>query len=306
MSFMAKDGPARIRKLINRMKWEMEKGRVALDYYARRYARAGRTGDAPPEFTIGIVTYLVRFDMFKTVLKRVRKAFPETPIVVVVNGYYDPERQRRYLDRMESFLSGLDGVSMVAHEAPQALCKLWNQLIIASGTEKILILNDDIDVAPHFEAAFRASGILDKEMAIINSSWSHFLIAKRTIEKVGWFDERLFGVGGEDWDYEARLAFAGVELEDVAMKGTLNLSIYTTEFSYGENVERVEKKYTLSSARFLSEKWHVCNPQDPQARYVRIWNDYVCLHDGFDTPVFYDFEVLKRKGESARNPGPNA
>ena len=284
------------------MKWEIEKGQVAFDYYTRKHAGAIRSASDTPEFTIGITTYIVRFAMFKTVLKRVRKAFPRTPIIVAVNGYYKPDRQKQYLAELQAYLEGFINIHLVAHEEPQGLCKLWNELILASPTEKILILNDDIDVASHFGALFHHSGILNKDMAIINHSWSHFLISKRTISTVGWFDERLFGIGGEDWDYEARLAFAGIELENVAMKGILNLSIYTTEFSFGENVERVERKYTMSSAAFLSKKWHVCSPQNPQARFVRIWNDYVCMNKGFDTPVFYDFALLKSKDGHAGKP----
>jgi hypothetical protein len=289
----------KIRRWINRLKWETEKGRVAFDYYARKLARTNNDSDDGTEFTIGIVTYIVRFDMFKGVMKRIRRAFPDTPIIVAVNGYYKPDRQRAYLAQLEAYLGRFTGISLVAHEKPQGLCKLWNELILASATEKILILNDDIDVAPHFGALFRASGIPDKDMAIINSSWSHFLISKRTISKVGWFDERLFGIGGEDWDYEARLTFAGIELEDVPLKGILNLSIYTSEFSYGENVERVEHKYTKTSSDFLTKKWHVCSPQDPQARYVRIWNDYVCPQEGLETPQFYDFKLLNNNDASS-------
>ncbi len=122
---------------------------------------------------------------------------------------------------------------------------MWNELILASQTEKIFIVNDDIDIAPHFASALCTSGILEKQIAIINESWSHFLISKHTIAQVGWFDERLFGVGGEDWDYEARLAFAGVALDNFRLKGILNLSIYTSDFSFGASVERVEKKYVL-------------------------------------------------------------
>jgi len=91
------------------------------------------------------------------------------------------------------------------------------------------------------------------------------------------------------------LAFAGVPLDDVSLKGILNLSIYTTDFSFGENVERVEKKYTMSSAVFLQRKWQISGPQDHQARFVRIWNDYVRLNQGFETPVFYDFALLGRE-----------
>ena len=38
----------------------------------------------------------------------------------------------------------------------------------------------------------------------INGSWSHVLLNKFEINEVGWFDERLLGVGEEDGDMEFR------------------------------------------------------------------------------------------------------
>ena len=290
------------RKWINTFRWELEKRQVDLYYYKQRLLQGNdRDKSACPEFTIGIVTYVVRFEMFKALLKRMRNAFPHSRIVVAVNGYYQPDRQRAYLARMKAFTDSYSNFELIPHTRPQSLCKLWNELILASQTEKIFIVNDDIDIAPHFASALCTSGILEKQIAIINESWSHFLISKHTIAQVGWFDERLFGVGGEDWDYEARLAFAGVALDNFRLKGILNLSIYTSDFSFGASVERVEKKYTLSSARFLWRKWQICTPQDPLARYVRIWNNYVRLNDGFDTPVFYDFALLQNEKSRHRS-----
>jgi len=291
-----------IRKFKNRLKWELEKQQTTRRYLTNRLKGRSVGKRYFPPFTIGIVTYVVRFPMFKVLLKKFHKAFPHTKIVIAVNGYYHPGRQQEFLRRIEEYAGRFPNVILIPHHRPQALCRLWNEIILASKTEKIFIVNDDIDIAPHFQEIFIASGALNKEIAIINESWSHFVISKQIIERVGWFDERLVGVGGEDWDYEARLACEGIALEVIPMKGILNLSIYTTDFSFGENVERVEKKYTMSSALFLHRKWRISEPGDPQARFVRIWNNYVRLNEGFETPVFYDFALLRSEAVHSRSP----
>jgi len=186
---------ARLQQWRNGLKWELEKQQVALSHHSGKWINGNDITPAP-EFSIGIVTYIIRFSIFRKVLSQIRQAFPGTRLIVAVNGYYKPYLQRRFLARFEACLGGFADIDLIAHHKPQSLSKLWNEIILASPTEKIFIVNDDIDVALHFGTPFRASRILDKEMAIINSSWSHFLISKHTIAQVGWFDERLFGIGG--------------------------------------------------------------------------------------------------------------
>lgn len=270
-----------------------------FQYLSAKYGNGLNTHkEDSPEFTIGIVTYIVRFPMLKTLLKKVHKAFPDMQIIIAVNGYYNQDLQQKFLVRIADYIKSFPNVSLIPHSEAQGLCRLWNEVIIAAKNEKILILNDDLDIAPHFGDVFLASGILCREIALINESWSHFLISKSVVERVGWFDERLYGVGGEDWDYEARLVFTVVSLDMVPMKGILNLSIHTTDFSFGEAVETVHYKYTMSSALFLRQKWDFSDPDDSRARFVRIWNGYVQLNRGFETPVFYDFALLRREKDA--------
>ena len=290
------------RILRNRLQWEAERYRVFLRSSVKRFSNRKTDRSHSIPFTVGIVTYIIRFSMFQAVLEKLHHAFSDRRIIVAVNGYYKPDLQKEYLARLQEFTSGFPNVLLIPHYQPQALCKLWNEIILSSVTEKIFIVNDDIDISPGFREVFLDSGILEREITLINGSWSHFVISKKIVAQVGWFDERLMGVGGEDWDYEARMAFTGTPLSLSTLRGIRNLSIYTTDFSFGENVERVERKYTKSSSDFLHRKWRVALPDDPDARYVRIWNNYVKPNAGFDTPVFYDFALLENTVPAVNSP----
>ena len=50
-------------------------------------------------------------------------------------------------------------------------------------------------------------GFYKKRLPVINQSWSHFMISREVIIRVGWFDERFPAIGNEDEDYESRLGF---------------------------------------------------------------------------------------------------
>lgn len=236
-------------------------------------------------FSIGMVTYVARYNIFKKNFLNLYNNFPDVPIVICVNGYYDKTRQGKYLIEIKNFLKKFDTVTVVAYEEPQALSKLWNQIIMNSKTEKFFIFNDDIEFSPFFRRDVLSSNVFQFDICTINNSWSHFLLSKSVVKKVGWFDERLFGVGGEDWDYAARLAFADVETGLVKSRHILNKSIFTKDFSYGKEIDIVEGKYTKSSSDFLLRKWEVTTKEDKEGKYL--WERYIKPIKGMETPDFY-------------------
>ena len=143
------------------------------------------------DFSIGIVTYVDRYDrFFKGLIKKLVTIFPDTEIVIAINGYHDQSIQKDYLEKINGYLSGFPRVKIVQFHEPQSLSRLWNLLILNSSNKKTLILNDDINIAPFFRSNIYSSGILNEDIALINLSWSHFLISKATVKKIGWFDER--------------------------------------------------------------------------------------------------------------------
>ena len=176
---------------------------------------------------------------------------------------------------------------MITHIEPQSLAKLWNQLVLRTPTEKAIILNDDLTLSPLFRRELESSSLLDNDIGLINSSWSHFLISRSIIENIGWFDERFPGVGNEDEDYEARLAVAGCAIPIVRLHSVHNLIYPTTDFSYGKNVATANSKYIAANKEFFDRKWHVVPESLPGHTWVRILNAFAKLRDGMETPNFH-------------------
>jgi len=217
------------------------------------------------DFSIGIVTYVDRYDkFFKKLLRNIVVLFPNTEVIVAVNGYFDSEIQTKYLGEVTCYGGQFKNVRLITFNMPQSLSKLWNQLIIKSTNEKIFIFN-----------------------ALINYSYSHFLISKSLIKLNGWFDERFPAVGNEDEDYECRLVFNNVKVKSFRIFGIKNVVYLTKKFSYGKNVESINDKYVKSNKLFFDRKWEVSVESKEGFKYVRIIGKFVKLRDGMETPNFY-------------------
>ena len=239
-------------------------------------------------FSIGIVTYVDRYRyFFKPLIKNLVKIFPDTEFIIAVNGYYDQEIQKKYVNEIKTYLINFTNVKIVDFMQPQSLSKLWNLLIINSTSGKVLIFNDDILISPKFRRYLDSSDVLKSDIGIINSSWSHFIISKKIVLKIGWFDERFPAVGNEDQDYECRLVLNDLLLNDYEIKGLKNVVFLTKNFSYGKEVDVEEKKYIKQNKIFFDSKWDLSTTPKPGYKYVRIMNQYVQLKPRMDTPNFY-------------------
>ncbi|HEX7414971.1 MAG TPA: hypothetical protein VF411_13085 [Bacteroidia bacterium] len=239
-------------------------------------------------FSIGIVTYINRYDkLFKPLIKNLCKLFPDVEIVVAINGYYDQEKQQNYLIEIKALLSKYPNIKYIAYNEGQSLSKLWNQLIINATNKKVFIFNDDIKIAPYFRKNIEDSGIMQKDLGLLNWSWSHFLISKDIVKQIGWFDERFPGVGNEDEDYEARLVIAGIYIESVDIKGLKNIIIQTKDFSYGKHTETVNIKYVKGNKTVFDQKWDMLPESKEGYVFVRLLGKYLKLNTGMETPDFY-------------------
>jgi hypothetical protein len=239
-------------------------------------------------YSIGVVTYVNRYEIhFLPLIKRLITAFPDTQIVIAVNGYYDAEVQKKYLDKIVKLLGKYKNVDVITYETGQSLSKLWNQLIINSKAEKTFVFNDDIKISSSFRRLLESSGILNESCGLINSSWSHFLMSKEIIKKNGWFDERFPGVGYEDQDFEIRLVSNGIVIKDYSIGGLKNLVFKTTDFSYGENIETDFEKYSSDNGKVFFKKWEVIQADVQGFIYVRIIQGYAKQIEGMETPNFY-------------------
>jgi hypothetical protein len=107
------------------------------------------------------------------------------------------------------------------------------------------------------------------------------------VGRIGWFDERLLGVGNEDEDYEARLELNGVSIESFRITSVDNLVFETKDFSFGANVRTVKRKYSSVNKDFFDQKWSVNDTPKEGFVWVPILNAYAKLNDGMETPDFY-------------------
>jgi predicted glycosyltransferase involved in capsule biosynthesis len=96
----------------------------------------------------------------------------------------------------------------------QSLAKLWNRGVLTASNDLCLVLNDDLTIAKDLnEKSFfdqldlHIQNVVPKTTPVIfkiNGSFSHFLISKSVLHQVGYFDERLLGIGEEDGDFSWR------------------------------------------------------------------------------------------------------
>lgn len=212
------------------------------------------------QFTIGITTFKDRFEIsFKPLLKKLVKSFPVNEIIVIANGHYKREEQLRYLKKIKEYRKSFNNVKLISFIEPKGLSFLWNEIINNAENSKILILNDDLNISIEFRLFILNSGIINMHISTINKSWSHFFISKDITDKVGLFDENFVEIGGEDDDYAARLAIAGINISNfnsdtICSKGRKRLKQIKTN-SYGKVIALQRGGYSTLNTEYLESKW---------------------------------------------------
>jgi len=195
-------------KVWSRLGWIIDS--FVWGFYRLFPASAGRIKTNLP-LTIGVTTFLNRYEIFfKPLVRKLGFLFPECRLIVAANGSVLREEQQKYLQELREFCVAYGNIELIAYENPRGLSHLWNRIMDAAGSEKVMILNDDLRLKTGFGRFMKNSGIMNEEITTINASWSHFLISRNIFNLTGEFDEELKEFGGEDDDYLARLALLGI------------------------------------------------------------------------------------------------
>lgn len=173
------------------------------------------------DYAIGITTYDHRFDKyFVKLVDSIRTFRPNVNIVVAINGNYNESFNEDYRSKILDYCSKNKFVFPVMFPEFRSLSKLWNTCLIHSPSDKVLMLNDDISILSErfFDELEKHA---NKTAFKINKSWSHYFIDRKIVNEVGWFDERLLGLGEEDGDFEFRYGtryqrdFPSINISDV-------------------------------------------------------------------------------------------
>lgn len=151
--------------------------------------------------TIGITTFKHRFERyFKPLIRQIRSQ-SEVEIIVYVNAQYGQEFDEEYRSEMLRFISEHKNIFPVFAPHFKGLSKMWNTIIVNSSNSDIMILNDDVSVNPGFIQEIERLTAQAKTSFRINGSFSHFVVSREEVFRVGFFDERLIGLGEEDGDW---------------------------------------------------------------------------------------------------------
>ena len=221
----------------------------------RRLLRAS----PPAGVTLGIVTFKDRYDScLKGLLKKMVILFPHDQITVIANGHFQKKEQEAYIRKLNDFCGRFSNVGVISYADPVGLSFLWNNVIRKAVSDQIFILNDDIMLKYGFRKFIMRKEIREVPVAIINRSMSHFKISAAVPGRIGFFDEGFREIGGEDDDYLARLALAGIEVKNfttgTVAKRKLRVGKNTLN-SYGKVMSEQRGGYSTADTEYLESKW---------------------------------------------------
>lgn len=284
---------SRIRRFfVHRLFWALDELLWAFPSFLRKLIIGN------PKRGIGITvivsTYVERFDTcFKPVILRLAQLFPSEQIIVVANGHYDTERQLAYLSRLREFCSQFPAVELYDFVDPVSISKMSNTSLLKTKNPIAFSINEDLRVSILIRRFLEKSGILKEQIATINRSWCHIVISLRLCKKIGYFDERAPEIGGEDDDYAARCALAGIEIKDYkTLRIGQGKKIYRARDrlnSWGRDMTKQIAGYSsLNTSFFMGQKWETSN--DPFEGAIFVPNripKYWKQRNGMETPNFY-------------------
>lgn len=239
---------------------------IAGDLFGRARGRsaAERPDIAPGDITIGITTFEHRFDRyFVPLLDRIREV-AENEIIVAVNGEHERGFAEEYRRRVLECVARHRNVYPVVFPRFRGLSKLWNTIVVHATGDYVLMLNDDVMIErPGFmddvcDALRRNGG----RTFLINRSWSHFVVSREEIDALGYFDERLLGIGEEDGDMTWRyIERYGNAIPTVKLKGFVNYAEETVRTYKPANIQTHSgTKYSLFNRRFMFSEKYAASP----------------------------------------------
>ena len=222
------------------------------------------------EFAIGITTYSKRFErFFKPLIAQIR-AHSNAPIIVCVNGDYKSKFDEKYRREILAFVAQYDDIYISIYPHFRSLAKLWNEILIKSPLDSVLLCNDDIAVSARFFDELNRAITQNKGKSFkINNAWSHIFLNRNEVCQMGWFDERFLNVGHEDIDFEVRW-FRTTKNYFTNIIGIRGIENYSDEKDMLIGQKKVGK-YGVFNAEFFRKKYSIKLKDSPQYPYERFY-----------------------------------
>jgi len=156
-------------------------------------------------YSIGITTFKRRLESVEKMIDFIKKCDKDIIINIAINGEVDEEFDENYRQGILRICQKYNNIFPFFCQEFRSLAKLWNNLVIFSKTEHNLILNDDLvfNQEQNFVEIVKQVIVANPNIGLftINGSFSHFVITKKLLDDVGYFDERFLLHGEEDGDF---------------------------------------------------------------------------------------------------------
>lgn len=209
-------------------------------------------------FDIGITTFSLRYNFVENLVNKIRELGVINNIFICINGEKDSEFSEEYRKKMLTLSLNNNNVFPIFFVETRGLSKMWNTLIVHSSKDDMLILNDDLILTTDNMFEETSNHIESNEyngLSKLNGSFSHFVINRKLIDELGYFDERLLGFGEEDGDITYRM---------IAKKGKDILNIYANGIHNVVSDVRHDfikpgiGKYSLFNREFVFKEKYKC------------------------------------------------
>jgi hypothetical protein len=214
------------------------------------------TESSGTQCSIVITTFEARFTTCLNMISKIREGEETRPIFVLINA--DSNNQYHASARSDFLraLSEFQSVFPICLGRKLGMAALWNTGVRLSGSDYIILLNDDLSVHKS-TIKTTVDALLEQcesqNLVLLNDSFSHFAISRKCISLIGWFDERFLGFGEEDGDYIFRFEeHFGSRPKTIYSNG---LSNHSSEIGYDEILSNVGNKYSLFNTCFLRSKY---------------------------------------------------
>lgn len=198
-------------------------------------------------YCIGITTFSKRYDDLKRLLISIRKYNSTVKIIVIVNGETRESNDSTYVHKFSELITSFSNTFPIFMPEFRSVSKMFNTLSILSDTTGTIILNDDTEIKEGFFEAVE-SKIEQSTFFKMNGSFSHFYIDKAELNAIGYFDERLLGIGEEDGD----LLYRYMEMYDGKWVDDFHIPIaHYHSYARHESITPGVGKYSKQNRSFI-------------------------------------------------------
>lgn len=214
------------------------------------------------KYTIGITTFQYRFEKYlKPLITSIKEQRPDIEIIVYVNAQYGKGLDENYRKSFLEFITKYDKIYPIVTPHFKGLSKMWNNIIVHSSNDNIFIFNDDISIENGFFEQIDELFKTYNSSFRINNSFSHFQVNRTEVFEVGFFDERLIGLGEEDGDWCFRW-----EKHFQKILPSLNTNLVKSFYNVKDdnNSEGLAKDKTWGKYTPWNANWIFNNKYDPE------------------------------------------